>query len=50
MFEINHFLPFGEGKVVVCLFRKFFYKVNSMKELFEKINPKNIIEYLKSRL
>ena len=27
--------------------RKFFYKVNSMKELFEKINPKNIIEYLK---
>ena len=27
--------------------RKSFYKVNSMKELFEKINPKNIIEYLK---
>ena len=27
--------------------RKIFYKVNSMKELFEKINPKNIIEYLK---
>ena len=27
--------------------RKKFYKVNSMKELFEKINPKNIIEFLK---
>ena len=27
--------------------RKFFYKVNSMKELFEKINPKNVIEFLK---
>ena len=26
---------------------KKFYKVNSMKELFEKINPKNIIEFLK---
>ena len=26
---------------------KIFYKVNSMKELFEKINPKNIIEFLK---
>ena len=27
--------------------RKIFYKVNSMKELFEKINPKNIVEFLK---
>ena len=27
--------------------RKNFYKVNSMKELFEKINPKNVIEFLK---
>ena len=27
--------------------RKKFYKVNSMKELFEKINPKNVIEFLK---
>ena len=27
--------------------RKIFYKVNSMKELFEKINPKNVIEFLK---
>ena len=27
--------------------RKKFYKVNSMKELFEKTNPKNTIEFLK---
>ena len=27
--------------------RKNFYKVNSMKELFEKINPKNVMEFLK---
>ena len=27
--------------------RKKFYKINSMKELFGKINPKNIIEFLK---
>ena len=27
--------------------RKIFYKVNSMKELFEKINPKNVMEFLK---
>ena len=27
--------------------RKKFYKVNSMKELFDKINPKNVIEFLK---
>ena len=27
--------------------RKFFYKIKSMKELFGKINPKNIIEFLK---
>ena len=27
--------------------QKIFYKVNSMKELFKKINPKNVIEFLK---
>ena len=27
--------------------RKIFYEVDSIKELFEKINPKNVIEFLK---
>ena len=43
-YTIRHILI--ECTNLSCI-RKIFYKVNSMKELFEKINPKNIIEYLK---
>ena len=43
-YTIRHILI--ECKNLSCI-RKIFYKINSMKELFGKINPKNIIEFLK---